>query len=177
MKLNIMVKCCREAQRHKPAAAAAVAAVEVLSVDTQVCAHLTSETAELHCISLSQLPNCFPKHNEVCGSSTGLSFPPFVKNNISDCIQMLQVIVLIQLIYKNCHHTTILHVPIEGHLTYCLCSPPLGPVGCELTGGLVLLLIFTRIQSCQPTEKEQLWQIADISVMIYFFKCNFGNLV
>lgn len=75
MKLNIMVKCCREAQRHKTAAATSVAAIEVLSVDTQVGAHLTSQ--RLQSCTVSPFPSCpvvFPNTMKY-GSPTGLSFP------------------------------------------------------------------------------------------------------
>lgn len=37
IKLNIMVECCGEAQRHKTTAATAGAAIEVLSVHTDLC--------------------------------------------------------------------------------------------------------------------------------------------
>lgn len=75
IKLNIMVKCCREVQRHKTAAVTAVAAIEVLSADTQVCAHLTSQRLQSSTVSpFSSCPIVCPNTMKY-GSSTGLSFP------------------------------------------------------------------------------------------------------
>lgn len=61
-----------------------------ISRHTGLCSFNLSATAELHCISLFQLPNRLPEHNEVWAAQQVSPFHSyiFVKNKMSDSIQV-----------------------------------------------------------------------------------------
>lgn len=119
IKLNRVVKCCREAQRHETAAATTAAAIEVLSVDTQVCAHLTSQKLQRCIVSaFSSCPIVCPNTMKY-SSSTGPSFLRLIIFSISLLVFLYRTctpILLIQFYYIYIYNLFFLF----AHISVCI---------------------------------------------------------
>lgn len=150
IKLNRVVKCCREAQRHETAAATTAAAIEVLSVDTQVCAHLTSQKLQRCIVSaFSSCPIVCPNTMKY-SSSTGPSFLRLIIFSIS----------LSVFLYRTC--TPILLIQFYYIYIYIISFFYLH----------IFLSVFTTIKRCQPRVRR-----LGEHQMFLVSKGSFSNLV